>query len=69
MPFFSLRHKRFHKLRCHNSSPSIDSNLHAVNLLVNVLHELDDEVDEFRSNHSFEMDVSDEEGNVVAMKK
>ena len=47
-----------------NTSTSVNRKLHLADLLVDVLHELDDEVDELVLEHGLGMGVGDEEADV-----
>lgn len=49
-----------------NPSPSIQAQLHLTNLLIHILHELNDEIHQLVLEHRLCVGVCDEEGDVVA---
>lgn len=49
-----------------NTSPGIQTKLHFRNLLVNLLHELNNKVDQLVLQHRLRMEVCNEERDVVA---
>lgn len=42
--------------------------LHLRNLLVNLLHELYDEINQLMLKHLFRVEVGDQEGNVISLE-
>jgi len=50
-----------------NTSACVDSQLHFADLLVNVCHELDDEVDQLVLEHSFGVEVGHQEADVITL--
>ena len=57
------------KLLCAYSRPGVDAELHLRDLLVNLLHELDDEVDQLVPVHLVRVEVGDEEADVVPLDR
>ena len=51
---------------CDDPGPCIQAQLHLANLLVDLLHELDDEIDELVLEHRLGVCICDEKGDVVA---
>ena len=50
------------------SGARIDAKFHIRNFLVNLLHEVDDKVDEFVPVHLIRVEVGDEEADVVVLQ-
>ena len=63
----SRTHRRQVALRDY-SRPRVQRQLHLGNLFVDVLHELNDEVDELVLQHGLGMKIGDQKGNVVALR-
>jgi hypothetical protein len=53
---------------CDYSRPCIQAQLHFRNLLIYILHELNDEIDEFVLQHGFTMEVGDQERDIVSLQ-
>lgn len=54
---------------CDNSGPSVDRQLHLADLLVDLLHEIDDKVHQLVFIHLFCVEVGDEEADVIALNR
>ncbi len=54
-----------HEFRCYDTASRIHSDFHTADLLVDILHELNNKVHELVLPHAFEICVSDEETHVV----
>lgn len=61
----SLGNQSTHELGGHYSSSSIDGYFHTIDLLVDILHELDDKVDELVFDHPLQMHMSDQKRHIV----
>ena len=57
----------FEELLRANTSPGVNAQFHFGNLLVNLLHEMNDKVDEFVSQHLLRVEIGDQKANVVAL--
>ena len=55
----------FEELLSTNTSPGVDAQFHLGNLLVNLLHEMNDKVDEFVSQHLFSVKIGDQKANII----
>merc|ERR1711884_535703 len=55
----------FEELLSTNTSPGVDAQFHLGNLLVNLLHEMNDKVDEFVSQHLFSVEIGDQKANII----
>lgn len=53
-----------HELLSNNSPPCIDRDLHAADLLVDVFHKLDDEINQLVLPELFQVRVGDEEADI-----
>lgn len=65
----ALLHKLQHELLCNYSTPCVDGDFHAADLLVDVLHELDDEIDQLVLPQLLQVCVSHEKTDVVSLGK
>ena len=55
----------FEELLSTNTSPGVDAQFHLGNLLVNLLHKMNDKVDEFVSQHLFSVKIGDQKANII----
>jgi len=60
--------KQVHSLVCLPLHRTTHKKLHLGNLLVDLLHELDDKIDKLVFEHLLSVEVCDEEGNIVALQ-
>lgn len=60
-------HKLKHELLCNNSSPRVDGDFHATDFLVDVFHELDNEIDQLMLPQLLQVRVSHEEADVESL--
>lgn len=65
--YSSLLHKLQHELLSNNSPPCVDRDLHAADLLVDVFHKLDDEINQLVLPEFFQVGVGDEEADVETL--
>ena len=56
------------KFLCGNSRTRVDGELHLADLLINLLHEVDDEVDELVLVHRLCVEVGNQEADVITLR-
>ena len=66
MPF--LLHKLKHKLLRNYSPPCVDGDFHAADLLVDILHKLDNEIDQLVLPQLLQVRVSHQKADIESLK-
>lgn len=59
----------FKELLSDNSGPGVDGQLHLTDLLVDLLHEMDDKIHQLVLVHLLCVEISDEKADVIALGK
>jgi NAD-specific glutamate dehydrogenase len=54
-------------MKCNNSASRVHTDLHIRNLFVNIFHELDDEINQFRFVEFLEIEIRNEKREIIAL--
>ena len=58
----------FEELLCDDTGPGVDRQLHLADLLVDLLHEVDDEVHQLVLVHLLRVEVGDEKTDIITLR-
>ncbi len=65
----ALLNKLQHELLCNYSTPCVDGDFHAADLLVDVFHELDNEIDQLVLPQFLQVCVRHEKTDIISLSK
>lgn len=66
--FFKLVSYVLEEFLCNDTGPGINGQLHLADLLVNLLHEVDDKVHQLVFVHLLRVEVGNQEANIISLK-